>query len=148
MAKKPRIVPTETVRLVRVFVSSPGDVAEERKLLDEIIQRINRTDGQAHGMRLELWKWETGVVPHIGPPPQDVVEAQTPPYGIYLGMMSARFGTPTDQYSSGTEQEFHEAVLRWGKVGQPWILFYFNDEPPLPKTTEEIAPANATKCAP
>jgi hypothetical protein len=138
MAKKARALQVETVRLVRIFVSSPGDVKAEREVLEELITRINRTDGQAQGVRLELWKWETGVVPQIGPPPQEVVDAQTPPFGIYLGIMSARFGTPTAQHGSGTEQEFRDAATRWGHIGQPWILFYFNEEPALPKSVPEI----------
>ena len=60
---------TSTVQLIRVFVSSPGDVAEERRLLDEVVDRINRTDGRAQGVRLELWKWEDDAVPRIGPRP-------------------------------------------------------------------------------
>ena len=60
-------VTPESVRLVRVFVSSPGDVAEERAVLDEVMAAINRTDGQAGGFRLELFRWEEDVAPQIGP---------------------------------------------------------------------------------
>ncbi len=119
----------DTVRLIRIFVSSPGDVAEERAVLVEAIQRVNGTTGQTHGVRLELWKWERNVVPRIGPPPQAVVDAQTPAYDVYLGIMSSRFGTPTDTHGSGTEKELRDAAQRWGKVGKPWILFYFDDDP-------------------
>jgi len=113
----------DTVRLIRIFVSSPGDVAEEREVLSEAIARINETTGKTHGVRLELVRWERQVVPQIGPRPQAVVDAQTQAYDVYLGIMSGRFGTPTDTHGSGTEQEFREAVERWGKVGRPWILF-------------------------
>jgi hypothetical protein len=117
------------IRLIRVFVSSPGDVVEERRVLDEVIERINRTDGDRMKMRLEFFKWETGVAPQIGPKPQDVVDRQTPSqYDIYLGIMKHRFGTPIGTYGSGTEKEFEDALERWGKVGQPWILFYFGKE--------------------
>ena len=63
----------ESVRLLRVFVSSPGDVAEERKVLDEVLGRINRTADRERGVRLESFRWERDVVPRIGPPPQEVV---------------------------------------------------------------------------
>ena len=122
---KHRNLPT-AVRLIRVFVSSPSDVAEERRVLDEVVERINRTDVRAQDVRLELWKWEDDVVPQIGPRPQDVVDAQTPAdYDVYLGMLACRFGTPTGRYGSGTEKEFRDALRRWGKTGKPWILFYF-----------------------
>jgi formylglycine-generating enzyme required for sulfatase activity len=119
----------ETVRIIRVFVSSPSDVTAERGVLDEVVERINRTDGQARSVRLEVFKWETGTVPQIGPKPQSVVDSQMPSdYDIYLGIMKHRFGTPTGRFGSGTEKEFKDALRRWGKLGSPWILFYFGKE--------------------
>jgi len=116
-------------RIIRVFVSSPSDVAEERNVLDEVVARINRTDGQVRKVRLELWKWEKDTVPHIGPKPQTVIDEQTPPhYDIYLGIIKHRFGNATGHYGSGTEKEFQDALKRWGKVGIPWMLFYFGKE--------------------
>ena len=40
-----------TARILKVFVSSPGDVAEQRKVLLEVIASINRTDGEAGSLR-------------------------------------------------------------------------------------------------
>jgi hypothetical protein len=81
----------DKVRMIRVFVSSPGDVAQERAVIDELVASINRTDGQVAGFRLELFRWEDDVTPQIGPNPQQVVDLQTPVYDIYVGIMSARF---------------------------------------------------------
>jgi hypothetical protein len=117
------------VRLIRVFVSSPGDVQAERDALRELVDSINRTDGRASGFRLELFRWEDDVTPQIGPKPQQVVDAQTPPYDIYLGILKHRFGTPTGRYGSGTEKEFRDASKRWKQGGWPWILFYFCHDP-------------------
>ena len=117
------------VRLIRVFVSSPGDVAAEREVLDEVAASINQTDGQAGGFRLELFKWENSVTPQIGPKPQQVVDAQTPEYDVYIGIMSTRFGTPTGRYGSGTEKEFKDALKKWKQAGAPWITFYFDAAP-------------------
>ncbi len=104
-------------------------------MLDEVIDRINRPQGQEHSVRLELWKWEDAV-PQIGPQAQDVIDAQTPSYDIYLGIMAYRFGTQTGEYGSGTEKEFEDAVKQWGKVGKPWILFYFNEAAVNPTTLD------------
>ena len=126
------------VTLIRIFVSSPGDVADERKALEDVVTRINRTEGDVRQCRLELWKWEKDVVPQIGPSPQKVVDEQTPQYDIYLGIMKSRFGTPTGEYGSGTEQEFRQAYEQWGDEGVPWILFYFNDDPRPPMKREQV----------
>jgi Domain of unknown function (DUF4062) len=128
----------ETVRIIRVFVSSPGDVQAERDVLDEVVASINRTEGQAHGVRLELFKWEENVTPQIGPKPQQVVDAQTPAdYDIYLGIMSTRFGTPTGGYGSGTEKEFKDALKKWKTARSPWITFYFDDDPKVSRKPYE-----------
>ncbi len=121
----------DTVRILRVFVSSPGDVAEERAVMDEVVASINRTDGQTSGFRLELFRWEDDVIPQIGPKPQQVVDQQTPVYDIYVGIMSTRFGTPAGRNGSGTEKEFKDALKRWKRAGAPWITFYFDDAPSL-----------------
>ena len=55
------------VRIIRVFVSSPGDVSQEREVLDEIVQAVNRDTGQSLGLRLELFRWEFDVVPRSLP---------------------------------------------------------------------------------
>jgi hypothetical protein len=117
----------ETARLIRVFVSSPGDCEAERLVLDEVVGRINRTQGMITPVRLELFKWKENVVPQIGDGPQPVIDRQTPPYDIYLGIMGTRFGTPTGRFGSGTEKEFFDALKRYRQHKRPWILFYFNE---------------------
>jgi hypothetical protein len=129
----------ETIRLIRVFVSSPGDVTRERDVLDEAIAFVNDGVGQQRGVWLKAWKWEDKVVPQIGPAPQAVVDAQLPIYDIYFGIMASRFGTPTEKYGSGTEEEFRDALQRWGEKGEPWILFYFHDQPQLTKKPKDVA---------
>ena len=129
------------VRLLRVFVSSPGDVVTEREILDEVVERVNSTDGDVHSLRLELFRWEDNIVPQVtdGPGgPQDVVFSQMPEYDIYLGIMAARFGTPTGGFGSGTEAEFRAALQKTQHAnGQgPWIMFFFKENVPAPRLDE------------
>jgi Bacterial extracellular solute-binding proteins, family 3 len=124
---------------IRVFVSSPGDCDEERKALDRVVERINNDQDDDGAARLRLFKWEVDVIPRIGRrPPQTVVNDQTPLYDIYLGIMSSRFGGDGTR-ESGTEVEFLKAVQDFGDKGQPWVLFYFNENPPQAKTSTEAA---------
>ncbi len=119
------------VRTIRIFVSSPGDVDQEREVVKEVIDQINKSEGSQRRLRLEMWDWKENVVPQIGPLPQEVVDEQMPSYDIYLGIMASRFGTPTERYGSGTEQEFRVALGRWSELGQPWIMFYFKENPEI-----------------
>jgi len=79
-----------TMRQVRIFVSSPGDCAQERALLDEAVERINKSEVDRSGILLRTFAWENDVVPRIGPPPGKVIDEQTPLCDIYVGIMSAR----------------------------------------------------------
>ena len=128
----------EMVRLIRVFVSSPSDVAKERAVLDDVAVAINRTEEHTRGVQLKLFKWEQDVVPRIGPQPQHVVDAQTPAYDIYIGIMSTCFGTPTGRHGSGTEKEFKDALKTWKLAGKPWITFYFDDQPKLSANPADV----------
>ena len=67
-----------------------------------------------------------------------MIDAQTPVYDIYLGIMATRFGTPTGRYGSGTEQEFKAALRQWKQAGSPWITFYFHDRPPMSSDPAEV----------
>jgi ubiquinone/menaquinone biosynthesis C-methylase UbiE len=126
------------VRLLKVLVSSPGDVSEERKILDEVIHRVNSTDGAEHAVQLDLFRWEDDVASHLGYSPQDVVDQQIPEFDIYLGILGRRFGTPTGKYGSGTEAEFELALQRFKQEeGSLWIMFFFKDSPVLLPTFED-----------
>jgi hypothetical protein len=117
-----------TVRIIRVFVSSPGDVQNEREVLSSVVEGINTTDGQYRGFRLELFRWEKNTAPLVGPKPQPAVDAQTPPYDIYLGIMSVRFGTPTDtSRTAARKRSSTRRLTKWQALGvSPRIMFYFN----------------------
>jgi len=120
--------PVGSARVVRVFVSSPGDCGKERAILDEVVGRINRTQNAVIPAQVVLFKWEDSIVPQIGTCPQAVIDEQTPPYDIYLGVMAERFGTPTGEFGSGTEKEFYDALARFNEFKIPWILFYFSKQ--------------------
>jgi len=89
----------------------------------KVVASINRTEGQAHGVRLELFKWKRNVTPQIGPKPQQVVALRRRPTIFFLGIMSAQFRC------GGTEQEFRAALAKGETAGTPWITFYFDDDP-------------------
>jgi Domain of unknown function (DUF4062) len=127
----------EQVRRIRVFVSSPNDVKAERDLLDGVVDEINRTMGDAGSFVLQLFKWERNVIPQIDQTPQGVIDNQMPDCDIYLGILRTRFGTPTGNYGSGTEQEFRAALKCFNSQGRPWISFYFYNGPVELRSREE-----------
>ncbi len=133
----------KTPAVLEVFVASPSDVIEERKILEEVINEFNITWGDTHAVRLELIKWETHTRPGLGDDPQDVVNKQIDDkYDVFLGIMWGRFGSPTHRAGSGTEEEFNRACSRLRKSPETvQILFYFKDAPIRPSEldVEQIA---------
>ena len=116
---------SETIRMIRVFLASPGDTAEERELVEKTISELNR-EGRDSGYRVDLWIWEKDSYPSVGEDAQDVLNNQVYNYDIFVGILSQRFGTPTLRANSGTEEEFDRAYEKYLKsVGRLQILFYF-----------------------
>ena len=117
--------------LLRIFVASPSDVADERNRLEAIVDEINKTLGSSSGTQLELVKRETDVVPGIGAYPQDVINQQIgDDIDIFIGILWKKFGRPTAVALSGTEEEFNRAYEKHTmKPGSIRIMFYFNETP-------------------
>jgi uncharacterized protein DUF4062 len=122
-------IPNEkTIRILRLLLSSPGDVADEREAASRAVFRFNQQEVEQSGVFLKLIRWED-MAPQIGPGPQRVINDQIGEYDLFVGIMWNRFGTPTDVAASGTEEEFQAALTSWRSTKRPWITFYFCDRP-------------------
>ena len=117
------------VEIIRVFVASPDELAEERRLLEEVVNELNLTWGDTLGVRLELVKWETHAYPNFGADAQDVIDGQIGDnYDIFVGILWTKFGTRTRAAASGTEQEFGRAYSRYKRSPDELrIMFYFKE---------------------
>lgn len=127
-----------TATILRVFVASPEDVAEERSCLEDVVKELNLTWSKNLGIELDLIKMETHTYPAIGTDPQDVINKQIgDDYDIFIGIMWARFGTPTGRAGSGTTEEFERAYKRFCEApDRIRIMFYFKDAPLPPSQIE------------
>ena len=121
----------ETV--LTVFVASPGDVSDERDLMQEVVDEVNRLNSKRTSVRLELLKWETDVYPGFGADPQAVINDQVPEdYDVFIGILWNTLGTPTERADSGTVEEFEKAKTRYDNDHHSvWLMLYFKDAVPL-----------------
>jgi hypothetical protein len=126
----------ERPRHIRIFASSPGDVAEERKNLKTVVDELAVTFSK-RGVTLELLTWETHSYPSLESP-QAAINRQIGSYDIFVGIMWKRFGTPTDTADSGTEEEFRLAFRLWEQDRRRPVLFYFNEKPYRLSSKDEI----------
>lgn len=134
------------INLITVFIASPSDVAEERKIAEEAIELLNQTLGKERGLRIECKMWEKDTYPSIGKYPQDVINNQIGEYDIFVGIMSTKFGSPTDRAESGTEEEFNRAYDNYKSEGQcKNLMFYFCNDLVSRDAINQIAKINDFK---
>lgn len=122
----------KTITRYKIFLASPSDLEEDRVSIDDVISELNLTFGKLNDISLELVKWETHSAPAISIQNQQKIISNDlgQDYDLFIGLLWKKFGTPTDEADSGTEEEFLNAHKRF--VDSPnslQILFYFKTSP-------------------
>ncbi|MFC1523650.1 hypothetical protein ACFL6N_02545 [Thermodesulfobacteriota bacterium] len=132
--------------ILTIFAASPGDVDDERTILEEIISELNVMWSRDLGIRLDLVRWETHAYPGVGEDAQAVINEQIPDdYDLFVGIMWCRYGTPTGRAGSGTVEEFERAKARYDSdPTSVKLMIYFKDEaiPPSRLDTSQLAKVN------
>ena len=138
----------ENVKIYKCFIASPSDVKEERDICDEVFNEINKTLGEKFRFRVESLRWENAS-PSISNEPQAVINDELlSKFDIFIGILYCRFGSPTNDYGSGTEEEFCTALRIYEESPhEKEIKMYFNDAPisPSEASNEQIHDVKAFK---
>ena len=114
------------------MIASPGDVAEERRVVTEEIHRWNDANASARQLVLLPVKWETHSTPHQGDHPQSIINRQIlDDADILVAIFGTRIGTPTAEHLSGTVEEIRKHVAE-GKTAK----IYFSDVPVPPSSLD------------
>jgi uncharacterized protein DUF4062 len=110
------------IRVLRVFLASPGDLGEERKRARVAIEAINRSVARSLRWHVELLDWED-TLPGVSRP-QALINDAVDACDLFIGLLWERWGSPTGAYSSGFEEEFERARRRRAVSGAPeiWLL--------------------------
>lgn len=116
------------IDIVKVFIASPGNTKEERKIITEVVNDINKNQGNDSNFRIESVMWEEDSYSGIGSEAQDVINNQLYDYDIFLGLMNNYAGSPTKRARSGTEDEFDRAYEKYCEApNKIRIMFYFRN---------------------
>ncbi|MEB0287132.1 DUF4062 domain-containing protein [Cryobacterium sp. 10S3] len=111
------------VNELRVFIASPGDLAEERAELRDIERRVNSLFG-ATGQRVRVTGWEE-TLPAFGRP-QGQINPMVDDCDVFVGLLRRKWGSPTGISDSGFSEEFERALDRRKRSGTlPEIAMYF-----------------------
>lgn len=101
-------------KVLKIFMASPSNLAEERKCIKKVVERINTTLGNRINIFLQILSWEHSVYPDVGNDAQDVINKQiNDDYDIFIGLMWDRVGTKTKEAASGTIEEYERAYNKY-----------------------------------
>lgn len=118
----------EKVSLLKITLCGPGDVLPEIDIAQRKINDWNLQHGEARGFFLKHQHWSKDAHPDLKARPQGVINQQIiKDSDIIVAIFWSRFGSPTGQAESGTEEEIREGV-RLGKK----VMVYFSNLEPLP----------------
>ena len=105
----------KTRKLISVFIASPGDLDEERKIARRVAEETNQNLAYRLGWEIDLRGWEDTLP--TGSRPQSVINQDVEDCDVFLGLLWERWGQPTGhgEFSSGFEEEFDIATRRHGR---------------------------------
>lgn len=108
-----------------LLLSCPSDVVQFFDVIKECVEQFNKTIGSVNNCKIELNHWSTDSYPQSGGKPQDILnETLVKKCDAAVAIFWTKFGTPTDKYGSGTEEEI-EKMLSSNKQ----VFVYFLDKP-------------------
>lgn len=130
-----------TTDIFKVFIGSPGDVAELRTAAFDLIKRLSQDEWCPEGLQVEGYGWDVTHYPKlVQSPPQANIQAGLPSmaeYDLCVFIIGTRLGTPLDtenfealpdgRQPTGTEYEFNQTIAQGGR---PAVLIYYQELPP------------------
>ena len=117
----------KNVELLTLFVSGPSNVDSEKAALRRVVAELSERLVRTHGVGLQVVGWPDDVRPGVNVDLQAEITGQFgAEFDIYLGILGTRFGTPTRNAGSGTEEEFEHGIVRLRDNSRSLrVLFYF-----------------------
>lgn len=112
-----------------LLVSCPGDVNDVVELVKQVVDQFNKTYSAVLAIRLNVRHWSKDSYNQSGGKAQELLNKQfIHDCDAAIAVFWTRFGSPTDRYGSGTEEEI-EDMLASGKQ----VFLYFCEKPIEPK---------------
>lgn len=118
-------MPRKGVTIYDLLISCPGDVTDYLEIIKESVESFNRTFGNLNNIEVVTKHWSTNSYPESGDKPQELLNKQfVRDCDAAVAVFWTRFGTPTDKYGSGTEEEIEEMLL-----AKKQVFMYFLNSP-------------------
>jgi hypothetical protein len=110
------------VRMVTIFVASPGDVAAERQHVADVAAALNRTIADERDVQFKVLGYKADARPRVhGKGPQGPIDEDLPVENcdIVIGILWKRIGTPIAEMGgeTGTQHEIRTAIAARKQCG-------------------------------
>lgn len=123
----------QNVMLYHLFISCPSDIKNEITLIDNAVEEFNEYYAGPLGISIKTCHWRKSAYPQSGGKPQKLLNEQlVDNCDAAVAIFWTRFGSPTEEYASGTEEEI-ERMLQSGKQ----VFMYFSDKAIPPSQMDE-----------
>ena len=111
-----------------LLISCPGDITDEINIVEEVVANFNQQFTNSLGISILPRHWSKSSYPQSGGKPQELLNEQfVKDCDAAVAIFWTRFGTPTDEYKSGSEEEI-QIMLDSGKQ----VFLYFCEKPIKP----------------
>ena len=118
----------QSVTLYNLLISCPGDVKDEVKIIETAVEEFNELYAEPLGITVKTRHWRKSSYAQSGGKPQTLLNEQfVDKCDAAVAIFWTKFGSPTDEYGSGTEEEI-ERMLQSAKQ----VFMYFSDKSIFP----------------
>ena len=119
---------SQNVTLYNLLISCPGDVKDEVILIESAVDEFNELYADPLGITIKTRHWSKSSYAQSGGKPQALLNEQfVNKCDAAIAIFWTKFGSPTDEYGSGTEEEI-EIMIQSDKQ----VFMYFSDKPISP----------------
>lgn len=123
----------QNVTLYNLLISCPGDVKTEVALIETAVDEFNELYADPLGITIKTRHWSKSSYAQSGGKPQALLNEQfVNKCDAAVAIFWTKFGSPTDEYGSGTEEEI-EIMLQSNKQ----VFMFFCDKPISPSQMNE-----------
>ncbi len=116
---------------IKVLVSSPSDQDEEALVAIQAVEHLNEILS-LHGHSLSVVNWRKNTSTGRSERAQEVINDQISNCNAIIAIFGLRFGTPTGDYLSGTEEEVRNFISRRPSNGPSYDLHVFFNATAIP----------------
>jgi len=137
----------KAVNKIRILIASPGDVVDERIAVKRVIDELSTVLINDVAVELDAVMYETHAVSGVGSDVQEVINRYVDDHDIFLGIMWARLGSPSQRAESGTVEEYERSLARYRNDQNAMKIMFFLKEAALPYDIdlEQVAKVRAFK---